>query len=164
MVLLEQQSKVITFQSSSPLVTNQRSRWSLQTGAGGVCIVLNVLLPSLGFVLRLVLVDVPREWSQWQLHRSQQLELRQLQRHLDTLMGRKHVVGTPRFISVDLFDLVLVQEALESKRVGRTSSSMKRKQHLGEQSAEEVTVEWLEPRHVPSAEVDNSIEIGRAHV
>ncbi|KAE8895855.1 hypothetical protein PF005_g2211 [Phytophthora fragariae] len=56
---------------------------------GFLCLLLNVLLPLLAFVLRFVLVAVPHEWKKWQLHRSQQRELRRLQRRVDTLTRRK---------------------------------------------------------------------------
>lgn len=59
---------------------------------GFLCLLLNVLLPVLGFVLRFVVVDVPHEWKKWQLHRSQQRELRRLQRRVDTLTRRKLAV------------------------------------------------------------------------
>lgn len=32
---------------------------------GFLCLLLNVLLPVLGFVLRFVVVDVPHEWKKW---------------------------------------------------------------------------------------------------
>jgi cell division protein FtsB len=61
---------------------------------GFLCILFNVLLPVLAFVLRFVLVDVPREWRKWQLHRAQQRELRRLQRRVDALTRRKQTVRT----------------------------------------------------------------------
>ncbi|RLN90526.1 hypothetical protein BBJ28_00000774 [Nothophytophthora sp. Chile5] len=62
---------------------------------GFLCLLLNVLLPLLVFVLRFVLVEAPNEWHKWQLHRTQQRELRRLQRRIDTLTRRKLMVSVP---------------------------------------------------------------------
>ncbi|ETL42728.1 hypothetical protein F441_06727 [Phytophthora nicotianae CJ01A1] len=77
---------------------------------GFLCILFNVLLPVLAFVLRFVAVDVPREWRKWQLHQAQQHELKRLQRHVDVLTRRKQT------------------EEQETRRRVRTSSAKKRQQ------------------------------------
>ncbi|KAG3025229.1 hypothetical protein PC128_g10032 [Phytophthora cactorum] len=77
---------------------------------GFLCILFNVLLPVLAFVLRFVVTDAPREWRKWQLHRAQQHELRRLQRRVDVLTRRKQT------------------EEQETRRRVRTSSAQKRQQ------------------------------------
>lgn len=77
---------------------------------GFMCLLFNVLLPVLAFVLRLVAVDVPREWRKWQLHRAQQHELRRLQHRVDVLTHRKQT------------------EEQETRRRARKSSAKKRQQ------------------------------------
>ncbi|KAG1708414.1 hypothetical protein DVH05_025093 [Phytophthora capsici] len=76
---------------------------------GFLCLLLNVFLPALAFVLRFASVDAPREWRKWQLHRSQQRELRRLQRRVDVLTRRK-------------------QAEQETQRRLRTASALKHKQ------------------------------------
>lgn len=61
---------------------------------GFLCVLFNILLPVLAFVLRCVVVVVPREWRKWQLHRAQQRELQCLQRRVDVLTRRKQAVST----------------------------------------------------------------------
>ncbi|CAH0485855.1 unnamed protein product [Peronospora farinosa] len=56
---------------------------------GFLCVLCNILLPVLAFLLRFLLVDVPREWRKLLLHRAQQRELRRLQRRVDVLTRRK---------------------------------------------------------------------------
>ncbi|CAI5745522.1 unnamed protein product [Peronospora destructor] len=63
----------------------------LMTFFGFLCILCNILLPVLAFLLRFVLVDVPREWRKLLLHRAQQHELRRLQRRVDVLTCRRQV-------------------------------------------------------------------------
>ncbi|KAK1939382.1 L-seryl-tRNA(Sec) kinase [Phytophthora citrophthora] len=77
---------------------------------GFLCLLLNVFLPVLAFVLRFASVDVPREWRKWQLHRAQQRELRHLQRRVDVLTRRDQT------------------EEQETRRRSRTTSVQKKKQ------------------------------------
>ncbi|KAH7476664.1 hypothetical protein PRIC1_000675 [Phytophthora ramorum] len=77
---------------------------------GFLCILLNILLPLLAFILRFALVGVPNEWRKWQLHRSQQRELRRLQRRVDVLARRK------------------LADEQDTRRRARTASAQKRQQ------------------------------------
>lgn len=61
---------------------------------GFLCVLFNVVLPVLAFVLRFLLVDVPCEWRKLVLHHGQQRELQRLQRRVDVLTRRKHAVRT----------------------------------------------------------------------
>uniref|UniRef100_H3GCC9 Uncharacterized protein n=1 Tax=Phytophthora ramorum TaxID=164328 RepID=H3GCC9_PHYRM len=82
---------------------------------GFLCILLNILLPLLAFILRFALVGVPNEWRKWQLHRSQQRELRRLQRRVDVLARRK-------------LAMVALQDEQDTRRRARTANAQKRQQ------------------------------------
>ena len=60
---------------------------------GFLCALLNVLLPLLVFMLRLLLVNVPQGWQNWLLHRAQQRELQRLQSRVDALIVKKQMVS-----------------------------------------------------------------------
>ena len=60
---------------------------------GFLCALFSVLLPLAGFLARSLLVDVPREWRKWLLHRAQQRELRRLQSRVDALTFKKQLVS-----------------------------------------------------------------------
>ena len=60
---------------------------------GFLCALLNVLLPLLVLMLRLLLVNVPQGWQNWLLHRAQQRELQRLQSRVDALIVKKQMVS-----------------------------------------------------------------------
>ena len=92
---------------------------------GFMCILCTILLPMLAFLLRFVLVEVPRQWRNVLLHRAQQRELRRLQRRVDVLTRRKQAVSTHESTSLT-FESPLeqcLQEAQESRRRAKTASA-----------------------------------------
>uniref|UniRef100_K3WK91 Uncharacterized protein n=1 Tax=Globisporangium ultimum (strain ATCC 200006 / CBS 805.95 / DAOM BR144) TaxID=431595 RepID=K3WK91_GLOUD len=55
---------------------------------GCLCIVFNILLPIATDVLRFVALEGPEEWAKWETHRTQQRDLKRLERKLELLRKR----------------------------------------------------------------------------